>query len=92
VIGLSKPRENRTFTGLPLDDELMRRDTQARCGLMMVDLRSGDAVHWLRIGGVVEELYDVAVLPRVRQPMANGLKTDEIRRTITVGEPVPLTP
>ena len=87
VIGLSKPRENRTFTGLPLDEELVRRDAEPRCGLMVVDLRSGDAVHWLRIEGVVEELYDVAVLPGVRRPMALGLKTDEIRRMITVGEP-----
>jgi uncharacterized protein (TIGR03032 family) len=87
VIGLSKPRENRTFTGLPLDDELAGRDAEARCGLMVVDLRTGDAVHWLRIEGVVEELYDVAVLPGVRRPMAIGLKTDEIRRTITVGAP-----
>jgi uncharacterized protein (TIGR03032 family) len=87
VIGLSKPRENRTFTGLPLDDELVRRDAEPRCGLMVVDLRSGDAVHWLRIEGVVEELYDVAVLPGVRRPMAIGLQTDEIRRMITVGAP-----
>ena len=87
VIGLSKPRENRTFTGLPLDEELVRRDAEPRCGLMVVDLRSGDAVHWLRIEGVVEELYDVAVLPGVRRPMALGLKTDEIRRMITVDEP-----
>ena len=87
VIGLSKPRENRTFTGLPLDEELVRRDAEPRCGLMVVDLRSGDAVHWLRIEGVVEELYDVAVLPGVRRPMALGLKTDEIRRMITVGDP-----
>ena len=63
LIGLSKPRENRTFTGLPLDEELVRRDAEPRCGLMVVDLRTGDAVHWLRIEGVVEELYDVAVLP-----------------------------
>jgi uncharacterized protein (TIGR03032 family) len=90
AIGLSKPRENRTFTGLPLNEELVRRDAEARCGLMVVDLRTGDAVHWLRIEGVVEELYDVAVLPGVRRPMAIGLKTDEIRRTITVGAPEPL--
>ena len=75
-----------------LDEELTRRDAEARCGLMVVDLRTGDAVHWLRIEGVVEELYDVAVLPGVRRPMAIGLKTDELRRMITVGEPEPLTP
>jgi uncharacterized protein (TIGR03032 family) len=90
VIGLSKPRENKTFTGLELDEGLRRRDAEARCGLMVVDLRTGDAVHWLRIEGIVEELYDVAVLPGVIRPMAIGLKTDEIRRVISVGEPQPL--
>ena len=73
-----------------LDDELRRRDDEARCGLMVVDLRTGDTVHWLRIEGIVEELYDVAVLPGATRPMAIGLKTDEIRRVITVGEPEPL--
>jgi uncharacterized protein (TIGR03032 family) len=90
VIGLSRPRDNRTFTGLALDDELVRRDAEPRCGLLVVDLHSGDTVHWLRIEGVVEELYDVAVLPAVRRPMALGLKSDEIRRVITVGAPAPL--
>ena len=40
--------------------------------------------------GVIEELYDVALLQGVRRPMALGLKTDEIRRVITIGEPQPL--
>ena len=53
---------------------------EPRCGLLVIDLRSGDIVHSLRIEGVVEELYDVRVLPGVRRPMAIGLKTDEIRR------------
>ena len=51
----------------------------------MIDLKSGDVVHWLRIEGVVRELYDVAILPGVRRPMALGFKTDEIRRTISMG-------
>ena len=37
------------------------------------------------IGGVVEELYDVVVLPGVTRPMALGFKTDDIRRTVTIG-------
>jgi uncharacterized protein (TIGR03032 family) len=87
VIGCSRPRENMTFSGLPLDDELAKRKAEARCGLLIVDLRSGDIVHWLRIEGIVEELYDVAVLRGVRRPMALGFKTDEIRRMLTVGDP-----
>jgi len=83
IIGLSKARHNATFTGLALDDALLKRNTTARCGLHIVDLKSGDAVHWLRIDGVVEELYDVVVLPGVQRPMALGFKTDEIRRVLT---------
>lgn len=86
VIGLSLARENKTFQGLPLDDALARRGAEARCGLLVVDLRTGDVVHWLRFGGMVRELYDVVTLPGVRRPTALGLVTDEIRRTITIGD------
>jgi uncharacterized protein (TIGR03032 family) len=90
VVGLSKPRGNKTFSGLELDEALRARDAEARCGLLVVDLRTGDAVHSLRIEGVVEELYDVAVLPGARRPAALGLKTDEVRRTLSVAPPAPL--
>jgi uncharacterized protein (TIGR03032 family) len=87
VVGVSKPRENRTFQGLALQENLKTRDAEARCGLLVVDLRTGDVVHWLRIEGVVQELYDVATLPGVVRPMALGFKTDEIRRVLTVAPP-----
>ena len=85
LVGLSTCCENRTFSGLPLDDELARRDAEPRCAIAVVDLRSGDAVHWLRIEGFVRELYDVAVLEGAQRPMALGFKSDEIRRHIVIG-------
>lgn len=88
IAGLSKMRGNKTFSGLALDDNLQAKDVEARCGLQVIHLRSGDVVHWMRIEGLVEELYDVAVLPGVRQPMALGFKSDEIRRMITIGTEV----
>lgn len=84
VIGLSTCRENRTFQGLPLDDLLAEKNVAPRCGLQIVDLRTGDAVHSLAITGVVRELFDVAVLAGVERPAALGFKTEEIRRTITL--------
>jgi len=90
VIGSSRARQNRTFTGLPLDQNLRERDADARCGLYVVDLRSGDIAHWVRIEGIVEELYDVVTLLGVRRPMAIGFKTDEIRRTLNLADPQPL--
>jgi hypothetical protein len=85
IVGLSKPRHNKTFSGLSLDDNLRAKNAEPRCGLVVIDLRNGDIVHSLRIEGVVEELYDVQVLPGVRRPMAIGFKTDEIRRVVTMG-------
>jgi len=84
LVGLSKPRDSKTFSGLPLDAALASRQAHARCGVQVIDLRTGDAVHWLHIDGVVNELYDVVPLPGVRRPMALGFKTDEIRRVISI--------
>ena len=86
VVGLSRPRHDRTFTGLALDDELTRRGAAAECGLHVIDVRTGAVAHWLRLDGPVSELYDVAVLPGAVRPMALGFKTDEIQRLVVAGE------
>ncbi len=82
VVGLSRPRAG-TFRGLPLDDELAARGLEARTGLLVIDLRRGEALHWLRVVGPIEELYDVVALPGVTRPAALGFKSDEIRHTVT---------
>jgi uncharacterized protein (TIGR03032 family) len=84
IVGLSQPRENKTFAGLPLDAALAKRNVGPQCALMIIDLKTGATVHWLKIEGIVHELYDVVVLPDVQRPMALGLKTDEIRRLLTI--------
>ena len=84
VIGLSQARENRTFSGLALDDELKARDAAPRCGLAVIDLASGDMVHWLRIEGIVQELYDVVALPGATRPAAIGFKADAIKHMIAI--------
>lgn len=84
IVGLSEARENKTFSGLPLEDRLAREKVGARCGLAVVDLDNGDVVHWLRFSGVVRELYDVAVLRGLRKPTMIGFKSDEIRRVISI--------
>ncbi|MGZ0189267.1 MAG: TIGR03032 family protein [Alphaproteobacteria bacterium] len=84
LIGLSLPRDNKTFSGLPLDDALNARDVSARCGLIVVDLKSGDAIHWVRLEGMVTEIYDVAQIKGISRPMAIGTRTDDIRRMISL--------
>ncbi len=79
VIGTSLARHEKTFQGLPLDDEFARRGEQPCCGLHVVDLQTGKIVHWLHLEGKLHELYDVVALAGVRRPKAYGFQTDEIR-------------
>lgn len=81
IVGLSKPRDE-TFAGLELDDELRRHDTQAHCGLAVIDLDRGEVVHQVHVLGDVEELYDVAVMPGVTCPKAFGMKADDVRHNV----------
>ena len=85
VVGISKPREHKTFSGLPLDDNLAANKTEPYCGLLVIDLTTGKMVHSLLIEGIVTELYDVAILPGVKRPMNLGFKSKEIRQMINIG-------
>lgn len=82
LVGLSLSRDG-SFSGLALDDELKKRDADGWCGLQVVNLASGDIVQWIRIEGAVSELYDVAVLPGVRRPMAASFTGADINEPMT---------
>jgi uncharacterized protein (TIGR03032 family) len=78
VVGMSKCREERTFSGLELDDRLRDKGTEARSGLAVVELATGSLVHWLELSGELREMYDVQILPGVRCASALGLHSKEI--------------
>lgn len=82
VVGLSKPRYKR-FEGLALDDRLREADSEAWCGLQIIDLSNGSCVDWFRIDGSVAELYDVEVLPGMTCPMAVSPGSGDLARVIT---------
>ena len=84
VVGLSKPRKNKSFEELSLQQKLESKNVGARCGLQVINLTTGDIVHELRIEGVVEELYDVCILPGAQRPMAIGFVSDEIRHMLSL--------
>lgn len=83
LVGLSLPRGN-ALKGLDLDGALQQRDTAPRCGLAIFNLTTGAMEHWVRLEGVITELYDVAVLHGIRSPTLVGLKSDEVNRIISV--------
>ena len=84
IVGLSRPRHNRTFEGLELDERLARKDATPRCGLIVIDTKSGRTVEWLRFEHTIDELYDVATLPGVTQAEAVGFRGDEIETAVTI--------
>jgi uncharacterized protein (TIGR03032 family) len=62
-IGLSQVREH-VFDGLPLTAEGVER----ACGVWVIDTRSGETAAFLRFEGIVQEIFEVAVLEGVRYP------------------------
>jgi uncharacterized protein (TIGR03032 family) len=63
-VGLSQVRETATFGGLPL----MERLDERLCGVWAVNPRSGQTVGFLRFQELVQEVFDVALLPGLSYP------------------------
>jgi uncharacterized protein (TIGR03032 family) len=63
-VGLSQIRESSTFGDLPVTHRLKERQS----GVWTVDLRSGAVTGFLRFDDLVQEIFDVALLPGARHP------------------------
>lgn len=86
VVGLSKLRSPQ-FTGLPLEERLnVEGKPGGCCGLRVVDLATGEIAHSLDLPEPIDELFDVAVLPGVRQPRALGLQGEEIDCLVKISD------
>ena len=63
-VGLSQVRESNIFGGLPLTE----RNEERRCGVWILDIRTGQTVGFLRFEGGVQEIFDVQILPGICYP------------------------
>ena len=63
-VGLSQVRESNIFGGIPLTERIQER----LCGVWVVDLRSGEIAGFVRFEGLVQEIFDVQLLPGLRYP------------------------
>ncbi len=86
IVTLSLPRDA-SFTGLELENELKKRDADAWCGIQIVEMATGNVVQWLRLDGAIKELFDVAILPDVRCPLAVSPLSPEFNTTVTMADP-----
>lgn len=87
VIGLSLPRKDDGFAKLPLGEVLQKRNSELMCGLVIVNLTSGEIDHWLRFQHTIREVSDLSVVPGVRQASIIGFEDRErISGTISLSQ------
>ena len=72
-VGLSKIRETSTFGGVPIAENRQR----LKCGVAIVDLRTGSLVAQFEFKSGVDEIFDVCVIPGVRQAAVQGPYSNE---------------
>ncbi len=71
-VGLSQIRETAVFGGMPIAEH----QGELRCGVGVVDLRSGKSVAYLEFVSGVNEIFSVEVLPGFVQPLVVGPAPD----------------
>jgi len=79
-VGLSKIRKTSAMDGVPLAE----RREQLKCGVAVVDVRSGRVVDLLEFQTAVEEIFDVQLLDGLRFPEVMGFQKDAIHHTFVV--------
>ena len=84
-VGLSQVREATTFGGLPLTGRLEER----RCGVWVVNIETGRTLGFLRFEDLVQEIYDVAILPGVRFPEIAEHGSDAVNLSYVLPEAEP---
>jgi uncharacterized protein (TIGR03032 family) len=84
-IGLSKIRPTSAMDGVPL---ALRRDS-LKCGIGVVDLRTGRVIALLEFQTAVEEIFDVQLLPGLRFPEVVGFQKEAVHHTFVVPPGVP---
>ena len=85
LVTLSLPRDG-SFEGLELQGNLKAKGGEPWCGVLVIDLRTGDAVHWIRLSGHIQELFDVAILPGVQCPMGVAIGAPEMSTILNFEE------
>ncbi|MGA2796549.1 MAG: TIGR03032 family protein [Thermoguttaceae bacterium] len=78
VVGLSRIREKHIFGGLPVQTRYER----LRCGIAVVDLRSGKEAGFFEFTQGCEEIYDVQFLSGQKRPMILNLDKPATRQAI----------
>ena len=85
IVTVSKVRDG-SFEELELQEKLRKQGKQAACGVMIVDLNRGTIVESILFEGKVTEMFDIAAIPGVRNPMSVGPATVDMIGSVSVNE------
>lgn len=85
VVTVSRPRREAGFDELPIARTLAKARANPQCAVAVIDIETGNLVHWLRVDNVGGELGDVTIIEGARQPGAIGLLGDPIRNIFDIG-------
>jgi uncharacterized protein (TIGR03032 family) len=79
-VGLSRIRPTSAMDGVPLAE----RREQLKCGVAVVDWRSGQSLAFLEFQSAVEEIFDVQLLPGLRFPEVVGFQKETFHHTFII--------
>lgn len=76
IVAVSRAREH--SEELPLHRELAQHGAEPWCAILIIDLKQGLICNFIRYEAEITELFDVAVMPGIRNPITVGPSTEEI--------------
>jgi uncharacterized protein (TIGR03032 family) len=79
-VGLSQIRESAWFGGLPIS----ARPDELRCGISVLDIRTGEVAHFMEFVSGVTEIFAIEVLAGLRFPEVAGFQDGMLDRTFVV--------
>jgi uncharacterized protein (TIGR03032 family) len=82
LVGLCQIRERHIFGGLPVQ----QRSVSLKCGVAVVDMRTGQSIGLFEFTSGVQEIYDVQFLAWSRRPMILNADKEATRQAFTAPE------
>jgi uncharacterized protein (TIGR03032 family) len=85
VVASSILRDNSGIKDKKLEDALTKRGEKQTCGVFILNISTGELLHFIKISEDVQELYDVIFLPNTTTPKAFNLDSEEVRFILSIG-------
>ncbi|QLE54208.1 TIGR03032 family protein [Nostoc sp. TCL26-01] len=86
IVGSSQP-PGQIIADLKLAEKLTSNTPE--CGLLIINIKTGEILHWLKLSAEITDIFDVQILSGVNHPQVAEIGSEEIHRLISLD---PLSP